>query len=70
MSWKPVIPRCGNQSPYCVRGGLEMRCVKESEQDWVFQCPACEQVNIITKPEYRRSLRQQVQRTNGMRLFR
>jgi hypothetical protein len=47
-----------------------MRCVKESEQDWVFQCPGCEQVNIITKPEYRKSLREQVQRTNGIRMFR
>ena len=47
-----------------------MVCRKETEQDWVFVCPGCEQVNIITKPEYRRFLRQQVQRTNGIRTFR
>jgi hypothetical protein len=41
---------------------MEMRCVKESEQDWVFKCDGCEQVNIITKPGYRQFLREQVQR--------
>jgi phage FluMu protein Com len=36
--------------------------VKESELEWVFKCPGCDQVNIITKPEYRRTLREQVRR--------
>lgn len=49
---------------------MEMRCVRESESEWVFACPACEQVNIITKPEYRRMLRQQVRNLNGIRTFR
>lgn len=47
-----------------------MKCVKETDEEWVFMCLGCEQVNIITKPEYRRTLRQQVQRTNGIRTFR
>lgn len=63
---KPTVPKCGNRAPYCPRGGGEMRCVKETEMEWVFVCPGCEQVNVITKPEYRQLLRQQVQRTNGM----
>ena len=67
---KPVVPKCGNKAPFCPRGGKEMVCRKETEQDYVFVCPGCEQVNIITKPEYRRFLRQQVQRTNGIRMFR
>lgn len=67
---KPKPPVCGNRAPYCHRAGQEMRCMKESEQEYVFMCPGCEQVNIITKPEYRRALRQQVQRTNGIRMFR
>jgi len=47
-----------------------MRCVQENEQEWVFKCDGCDQVNIITKPEYRKHLREQVQRTNGIRTFR
>jgi hypothetical protein len=63
-------PLCGNEQPYCPRGGREMRCVRETVDEWVFRCSGCEQVNIITKPEYRRQLREQVRRTNGIRLFR
>lgn len=70
MSYRPTVPKCGNKAPFCPRGGLEMKCVKETDEEWVFMCPGCEQVNIITKPEYRRTLRQQVQRTNGIRTFR
>lgn len=70
MSYRPNVPKCGNKAPYCPRGGLEMKCVKETDEEWVFMCLGCEQVNIITKPEYRRTLRQQVQRTNGIRTFR
>lgn len=62
MSYKPNVPSCGNRAPYCPRGGKEMRFVSESDSEWVFVCPGCEQVNVITKPEYRRSLREQVQR--------
>ena len=44
--------------------------MKETEQEYVFMCPGCEQVNVITKPAYRKHLREQVQRTNGVRMFR
>lgn len=67
---RPSAPRCENKAPYCPRGGLEMACIKENAQEWVFMCRACEQVNIITKPEYRRILRQQVKRLDGIRAFR
>lgn len=59
---KPNPPSCGNRAPYCHRAGQEMRCVKESEFEWVFMCSGCNQVNIITKPEYRRSLRERIKR--------
>lgn len=47
-----------------------MRCALENETEWVFKCDGCAQVNIIIKPEYRRQLRAQVQRTNGIRVYR
>jgi hypothetical protein len=39
-----------------------MKCMKETEQEWVFMCAGCEQVNVITKPEYKKFLRDQVRR--------
>lgn len=36
--------------------------MKETEWEWVFMCPGCNQVNIMTKPEYRRALRERVRR--------
>jgi hypothetical protein len=47
-----------------------MRCVRETPMEWVFACVGCEQVNVITKPEYKRHMREQVQHTNGIKLFR
>jgi hypothetical protein len=47
-----------------------MRCVKETDLEWVFVCQGCEQVNVITKPEYRKAMREQVRRTNGIRIYR
>lgn len=67
---RPPPPSCGNVPPYCARGGMEMKCVRETADEWVFKCFGCEQVNIITKPAYRRSLRESVRRTNGIRVFR
>lgn len=64
---KPRVPRCENKFPYCARSGQEMKCMKETESEYVFMCPSCEQVNIITKPEYRQSLRQQVNRERQLR---
>ena len=67
---KPRIPKCENRAPYCPRGGQEMRCVKETAMEWVFACSGCEQVNVITKPEYKRAMREQVRHTNGIRVYR
>jgi len=43
-----------------------MWCAKETEQEWVFMCRGCEQVNVITKPEYRKMMRDQVKRERQM----
>ena len=39
-----------------------MKCVQENEEAWVFSCLGCGQVNIITRPEYRQRLRNEVRR--------
>lgn len=63
---RPTPPACGNQAPYCVRGGQPMQCVQESEQEWVFKCPACGQINVLTRPEYKKFLRDQVKRERAI----
>jgi len=67
---RPNPPNCGNQPPYCVRGGQPMHCVQESEQEWVFRCLCCGQVNVLTRPEYRRFLREQVKRERAINQLR
>jgi hypothetical protein len=62
-------PLCGNEEPYCRRGGMPMNCVKETNEEWVFQCWGCGQVNIVTRPEYRAQLRRQAMGINGIRKF-
>jgi len=62
-------PLCENQKPYCHRSGLPMKCVSENEQEWAFACIGCGQMNIITRPEHRIKLRNEVNREralNGM----
>lgn len=47
-----------------------MKCIQENEQEWVFKCPHCGQVNVLTRPEYKQFLRDQVRReraTNQLR---
>lgn len=57
-------PRCGNRKPYCVRGGAEMKCVKENAEHFVFACvpPGCGQVEIIIRPEHKQKLRERAAR--------
>ena len=43
-----------------------MKCISESEQEWVFQCSACGQVNVLTRPEYKKFLRDQVRRERAI----
>ena len=59
---RPSAPRCENAAPYCTRSGQPMRCVSENAHEWVFECPACHQVNILTNPQYRAALRELVRR--------
>lgn len=47
-----------------------MKCIQESEQEWVFQCPACNQVNVLTRPEYKKFLRDQVRRERAVNQLR
>jgi predicted RNA-binding Zn-ribbon protein involved in translation (DUF1610 family) len=67
---RPQPPSCGNRPPYCMRGGQPMKCIQENEQEWVFQCPACGQVNVLTRPEYKRMLRDQVRRERAINALR
>jgi len=66
LAVRPNPPVCGNRPPYCVRGGQPMHCIQESEQEWVFRCLSCGQVNILTRPEYRKFLRDQVRRERAI----
>lgn len=70
-------PLCENQQPYCYRSGQAMKCVSETESEWVFSCLGCGQVNIMTKPEFRAAMRRQAQherreamQIDGVRKFR
>jgi hypothetical protein len=53
-----------------VRGGQPMKCIQENEQEWVFQCAACGQVNVLTRPEYKKFLRDQVKRERAINQLR
>ena len=66
----PKPPACGNRAPFCVRGGMGMKCIYESEQEWVFQCPNCGQVNVLTRPEYKKFLREQARRERAINALR
>ena len=63
---RPNPPNCGNVAPYCARGGQPMKCISESEQEWVFQCTQCGQVNVLTRPEFKKFLRDQVRRERAI----
>jgi len=47
-----------------------MKCIHESAQEWVFQCQACGQVNVLTRPEYKKFLRDQVKRERAINQLR
>lgn len=47
-----------------------MKCIQESEEEWVFQCTHCGQVNVLTRPEYKKFLRDQVRRERAIHSLR
>lgn len=55
-------PRCENRKPYCPYGGRPMKCMNENEKEFLFVCQGCGQAHIISRPEFKKHMREQIQR--------
>ena len=55
-----IAPTCDNRAPYCVAGSRPMKCVEETNDEFVFVCQSCHATQIITRPEKRMAMRKEV----------